>query len=93
MVGVAFQGLDGTDVQNVGYIIPSSTALNFLRAIEEAEGCLHRALEIARRHEAKTFELRAATSLARLLREQDRRDEARAELSIVEVASGERGGG
>ena len=34
VVGVAFQGLDGNDAQNVGYIIPTSTALNFLAAIE-----------------------------------------------------------
>jgi predicted ATPase len=47
---------------------------------EEAEGLLRRALEIARAQEAKWFELRAATSLARLLRDQGRRDEARALL-------------
>lgn len=34
VVGVAFQGLDGGDAQNVGYIIPANTALNFLDAIE-----------------------------------------------------------
>ena len=32
----------------------------------EAEACFHRALEIARQQSAKAFELRAATSLARL---------------------------
>ena len=35
-------------------------------AVEEAEALLNQSLEIARRQEAKTFELRAATSLARL---------------------------
>ena len=38
VVGVAFQGLDGGDAQNVGYIIPAEIALNFLRAIERVEG-------------------------------------------------------
>jgi len=35
-------------------------------AVEEAEALFRRSLESARRQEAKTFELRAATSLARL---------------------------
>ncbi len=38
----------------------------------EAESCYHQALEIARQQSAKTFELRAATSLARLWQQQDR---------------------
>ena len=45
-------------------------------AIEEAEALFHQALEIARRQEAKTFELRAATSLARLWQRQGKRDAA-----------------
>ena len=49
----------------------------------EAEDLLRRALEIARAREAKWLELRAATSLARLLRDQGRRDEARALLAPV----------
>jgi predicted ATPase len=44
---------------------------------------LYRALEIARRPEARSFELRAATSLARLLRDRGRSDEARALLAPV----------
>jgi class 3 adenylate cyclase/tetratricopeptide (TPR) repeat protein len=50
---------------------------------QEAEGLLHGALEIARRQEAKGWELRAATSLARLWRDQGRRDEARGILQSV----------
>jgi adenylate cyclase len=50
---------------------------------EEGEDLLRRALEIAREQEAKFPELRAATSLARLLRDQGRRDEARALLRPV----------
>jgi len=46
-------------------------------AVEEAEALLGQSLEIARRQEAKTFELRAATSLARLWQRQGKRDAAR----------------
>ena len=46
-----------------------------------AEECFHRALGIARAQAAKSFELRAATRLARLWRDQDRRAEARALLA------------
>jgi predicted ATPase len=52
-------------------------------ALEEAEGLLLRALEIAREQASKWFELRAATSLARLWHSQGRRDEARALLQPV----------
>ena len=45
-------------------------------AVEEAEALFGQSLEIARRQEAKTFELRAATSLARLWRRQGKRDAA-----------------
>jgi predicted ATPase len=42
----------------------------------EADARFHRALEIARQQSAKAFELRAATSLARLWRDQGKRAEA-----------------
>jgi predicted ATPase len=41
-----------------------------------AEACFREAVEIARSQQAKSLELRAATSLARLWRDQDRRAEA-----------------
>ncbi|MFI5366449.1 MAG: hypothetical protein ACHQ4J_12585 [Candidatus Binatia bacterium] len=50
-------------------------------AVEEAEALFHQSLEIARRQEAKTFELRAATSLARLWQRQGKRAAARALLA------------
>ncbi len=53
------------------------------RAAEEAESCFRRALEIARGQKAKSNELQAATSLARLLRDQGRRGEAREILAPV----------
>ena len=52
-------------------------------AVGEAEGCFRRALEVAREQKAKSPELQAATSLARLLRDQGRRDEAHALLAPV----------
>jgi predicted ATPase len=42
----------------------------------EAEICFHQALDIARRQQAKSWELRAATSLAKLQRRQGKRKEA-----------------
>jgi tetratricopeptide (TPR) repeat protein len=52
---------------------------------DPAEAARHfeRALEVARSQHARFYELRAATSLARLLRDQGRRDEARALLQPV----------
>jgi predicted ATPase len=46
-------------------------------APEEAAARYQQALDIARAQEAKSFERRAATSLARLWRDQDKRTEAR----------------
>jgi predicted ATPase len=49
----------------------------------EAETCFHKALEIARNQQAKTFELRTATSLARLWQQQGKRQEAHDLLAPV----------
>ncbi len=49
----------------------------------EAEACFRTALEIAQRQAAKSLELRATTSLARLLAQQGKRDEARAMLAEI----------
>jgi class 3 adenylate cyclase/predicted ATPase len=49
----------------------------------EAEHCFHRALEIAQSQQAKSFELRTATSLARLWQQQDKRKEAYDLLATV----------
>ena len=50
-------------------------------AAEEAESRFGQAVEVARRQEAKLFELRAATRLASLWRRQGKRDQARALLA------------
>jgi class 3 adenylate cyclase/tetratricopeptide (TPR) repeat protein len=49
----------------------------------EAEACFRRAIEIARRRSQRALELRAATSLARLLTQAGRRDEARRQLADI----------
>jgi predicted ATPase/class 3 adenylate cyclase len=49
----------------------------------EAERCFHEALDVARKQEAKSFELRAATGLARLRQRQGRGDDARDLLAPV----------
>jgi predicted ATPase len=50
---------------------------------QKAEACFRRAIEIARGQQAKSWELRAATSLARLWHDQGKRLEARALLAPV----------
>ncbi len=52
-------------------------------AEDRAEAHFWRAIEIARRQGAKSWELRATVSLARLLMKQDRGDEARAMLAEI----------
>jgi predicted ATPase len=50
---------------------------------EEVETCVRQALDIARRQEAKSWELRAAMSLARLWQRQGKRTEACALLAPI----------
>jgi class 3 adenylate cyclase/tetratricopeptide (TPR) repeat protein len=49
----------------------------------KAEQCFRAALEVARAQEAKWWELRTTVSLARLLRDTGRRDEARTSLAAI----------
>jgi len=51
--------------------------------VQEAEACFHQALDVARRQQAKSWELRAAMSLSRLWQQQGKRDEARELLAPV----------
>lgn len=50
---------------------------------EEAEECFLKAIEIARRQQAKSLELRATMSLARLWKSQGKRAEARKMLAEI----------
>jgi predicted ATPase len=49
----------------------------------EAEACFHQAIVIARQQNAKSWELRAATSLARLWQKQGKQHEARVMLGEI----------
>jgi class 3 adenylate cyclase/tetratricopeptide (TPR) repeat protein len=49
----------------------------------KAEGCFHKAIEVARQQRAKSWELRAATSLARLWQNQGKTIEARTRLAEI----------
>jgi predicted ATPase len=53
------------------------------QAAVTAEACFHQALDVARRQQAKAFELRAAMSLARLWQHQGKRAEAQELLAPV----------
>ena len=59
---------------------PKSQILN---PQSEAETCFLKAIEIARKQQAKSLELRAAMSLARLWQQQNKKDEAHQLLSDV----------
>jgi predicted ATPase len=49
----------------------------------EAEECFHKAIDIVRRQQAKSLELRAVMSLSRLWQRQGRKDEARQMLAEI----------
>jgi predicted ATPase len=51
--------------------------------VSEAEVCFRQAIEVARRQEAKSWELRATLSLSRLLQKQRKSEEARELLSEI----------
>lgn len=53
------------------------------RVIAEAVGCFSQAIKIAQEQHAKSWELRAAMSLARLYQEQGKQDEAGVLLTPV----------
>jgi predicted ATPase len=50
---------------------------------QKAQAYFERALDVAREQQAKSWELRAAMSMARLWRDQGKRDEARELLAPV----------
>src|SRR5262249_53093757 len=52
-------------------------------SLSEAESCFQRAIEIARQQQAKSFELRAVMSLARLWLQQGKLEEGRAILADI----------
>jgi len=63
-------------------VLRSKTSQSRIQSQSEAEGHFRKAIEVARRQRSKSWELRATTSLARLLAE-GHRDEARAMLADI----------
>jgi predicted ATPase len=78
------QGLGPSLTKRVGVSAPGSSLHNSsapqlipsTQAAEEAEACFHQAITVAQRQHAKSLELRAATSLARLWQRQGKKAEA-----------------
>jgi len=63
--------------------LQSQVSVQKSKAETEAETCFQKSIEIAKHQQAKSWELRAATSLARLWREQGKKQEARTLLAPV----------
>jgi hypothetical protein len=66
-----------SSVPNTQHPAPST------HAEAEAEACFHKAIEIASKQQAKSLELRAVMSLARLWQGQGKQDEARQMLAEI----------
>jgi tetratricopeptide (TPR) repeat protein len=80
------EGLTRTDRLAEGALYQLKGELLLLRdplKVSEAEACLRTSIEISRRQSAKWSELRATTSLARLLKSQGKTEEARRILSDI----------
>ena len=61
-----------------------SSRVDLSRDVErEAEECFRKAIEIARQQEARSFELRAVTSLSRLWKQHGKDAEARTMLTDI----------
>ncbi len=63
--------------------VPNSSESGVRSPESEAEGCFLQATEIARQQQAKSWELRASTSLARLWQQQGKTREAHQMLSEI----------
>jgi predicted ATPase len=74
-VGTAHHAGTGAEAGTVGGAHPTGS--------EEAETCFLQALTIARKQQAKSLELRAVTSLARLWQQQGKKAEARQMLAEI----------
>jgi predicted ATPase len=61
----------------------SRSAVEGMQSAESPEGCFLKAIEIARRQEGKSLELRATVSLARLWQQQGKKDQARHVLADI----------
>jgi predicted ATPase len=73
--------LKGELLLEAGELIPYAAC--HVRYVEEAEACFQQALHIAHHQQAKSLELRAAMSLARLWQQQGKHAEARELLAPI----------
>jgi len=64
-------------------VAPTSVPERDASLLAEAESCFYQALDVARRQQAKSWELRAAMSLSRLWQQQGKQAEARALLAPI----------
>jgi TOMM system kinase/cyclase fusion protein len=74
-VGIAHRDRTVAEAQTVGGAHPTGE--------EEAEACFLKAIEIARKQQARSLELRAVMSLSRLWQTQGKKDEARQRLAEI----------
>ena len=73
-----------SSVQRLGSSVTSPQPLTpSTRAEAEAEACFLKAIEIAQKQQAKSLELRAVISLARLWRQQGKSAEAQQQLAEI----------
>ena len=73
----------GAELQLASMHLLKGRLLERLSNSKEAENSFRTSIDIARRQNAKSPELQATTSLARLLAKQGKRDEARAMLADI----------
>ena len=81
--GLEVAGATGQHVWNAELHRLGGMALLGANKVDESQACLDEALAVAGRQQAKAYELRAATSLARLWAEQGRRTQARPLLASI----------
>jgi predicted ATPase len=74
-VGNAHQSVSNAEAVTVGIAHPTEES--------EAEACFLKAIDVARKQQAKSLELRASTSLARLWQQQGNQTEAHQMLSEI----------
>jgi len=79
--------LKGQLLLNAEHRMPNAELVHYsslsVRRSVEAEECFQKAIDIARRQQAKSLELRAVMSLGRLWQQQGKRDEARQMLAEI----------
>ena len=79
----AVEKMGGAPLEAELYRLRGEALLAGAGTVSEAETAIEKAIAVARRQNAKSWELRAATSLARLRRQQGRPQEAAALLAPI----------